>query len=155
MWQPPVRRVKGCYHTLRLMLTSPFSQPGPLLTLTIVRAVLWRPFLVKPGDCDSHRQLGFSEVNQQGQHFSKQAGSPNYTESFWCSYNLDIMCYTPESWYPTDNVQQHREVTRKSKLLWILWLKPHSLSVQIISWPGSSHTPVLQKQASVCLQFIW
>lgn len=75
---------------------------APALTLTILIAALSRPFHVQhSGGCDSHRQLDFREKgNKQAQHFSKQAGSPNYTKSLWCSYNLDIMCDTPESDIP-------------------------------------------------------
>lgn len=35
--------------------------------------------------------------HKHAEQFSKQAGSPHYSKSLWCSYNLDIMCYTPES----------------------------------------------------------
>lgn len=77
---------------------------------------------------------------KQAQRFSKQAGSPNYTKSFWCSYNLDIMCYTPEYDIPQSPVRWYRQAqernrgqyrcTLKYKLLWILLVKHHSLTVE-------------------------
>lgn len=56
-----------------------------LLTLTAFIAASPCPFRAEP-----------QEDRRRAQRFSEQPESPNYTQSFLCSYNADILCYIPQ-----------------------------------------------------------
>lgn len=102
------------------MLTLPFPRHTGLDFDNSYKSVLLRPFHFHSTVAVTATGSNTSEKGiKQAQHFSKQAGSPNYTRSLWCSYNLDIMCYKPESDIPAcllrDSTQQHKRGTEVSE----------------------------------------
>lgn len=93
-----VRRVKGCNRPSSLMLTCPLSLGRTGLdfdnsyscSFKACSCVCGAAAVTATGGSSSEK--GINKLSTS----TKQAGSPNYTKSLWCSYNLDIMCYTPE-----------------------------------------------------------